>query len=144
MGILKTETSRIQQYFFSTQFLKALHEDGLIQFNFDARNWQCDIPQVKALALTDDVVEFMALQLQKLPTETQDVLKLAACIGNEFDLETLAIARSAGSTNVSETSEAETATALWKALQKGLILPQTEVYKFYVGQESQTIAQQSS
>ncbi|MDZ7961572.1 MAG: ATP-binding sensor histidine kinase [Aulosira sp. DedQUE10] len=130
--------------FFSTQFLKALHEDGLIQFDFDGGNWQCDIPQVKALALTDDVVEFMALQLQKLPTATQDVLKLAACIGNEFDLATLAIARGASSKNVSQTSEAETATALWKALQEGLILPQTEVYKFYVGQESQTIAGQSS
>lgn len=28
----------------------------------------------------------MALQLQKLPVETQEVLKLAACIGNQFDL----------------------------------------------------------
>ena len=74
-----------------------MHEDGLIYFDFDEGNWQCDIPQVKELALTDDVVEFMALQLQKLPTATQDVLKLAACIGNEFDLATLAIARGAGS-----------------------------------------------
>ena len=130
--------------FFSTQFIKSLHEDGLIYFDFNEGNWQCDIPQVKALALTDDVVEFMALQLQKLPTATQDVLKLAACIGNEFDLATLAIARGAGSTNVSETSEAETATALWKALQEGLILPQTEVYKFYIGQESKIITQESS
>jgi predicted ATPase/signal transduction histidine kinase len=137
--------------FFSTQFIKALHEDGLIQFDFARGNWQYDISEVKALALTDDVVEFMALQLQKLPTATQEVLKLAACIGNEFDLATLAmatpaggIARGASSKNVSETSEAETATALWKALQEGLILPQTEVYKFYVGEENQTIAGQSS
>ncbi|MEH1782605.1 MAG: ATP-binding sensor histidine kinase [Nostoc sp.] len=130
--------------FFSTQFLKALHEDGLIQFDFDGGNWQCDIPKVKALAVTDDVVEFMALQLQKLPIATQDVLKLAACIGNEFDLATLAMARGATSTNMSQTSESETATAIWKALQEGLILPQTEVYKFYVGQESQTIVGQSS
>ena len=77
--------------FFSNQFLKALHEDGLITLNFDSGSWQCDITQVKALALTDDVVEFMALQLVKLPSSTQSVLKLAACIGNQFDLATLAI-----------------------------------------------------
>jgi predicted ATPase len=46
--------------FFSTQFLKSLHEDGILEFNFEARYWQCDIARVRTLALTDDVVEFMA------------------------------------------------------------------------------------
>ena len=55
--------------------------------------WQCDIAQVKTLTITSDVVEFMALQLQKLPPETQDVLKLAACIGAQFDLNTLDISK---------------------------------------------------
>ncbi|MHC5731574.1 MAG: ATP-binding protein, partial [Nostoc sp.] len=77
--------------FFTTQFLKALHEDGLITFDWEVGFWQCDVAQVRSLALTDDVVEFMAQQLQKLPNITQDVLKLAACIGNQFDLATLAI-----------------------------------------------------
>ncbi|MEG4321684.1 MULTISPECIES: AAA family ATPase [unclassified Microcoleus] len=112
--------------FFATQFLKALHQDGLIEFDRQAGYWQCDIVRVREAALTDDVVEFMALQLQKLPSATQDILKLAACIGNQFDLNTLAI--------VSEQSQTEVATSLWKSLQSGLILPQSEVYKFYVGQ----------
>ena len=116
--------------FFTTQFLKALYEDGLITFDWEISSWQCDVAQVRSLALTDDVVEFMALQLQKLSPATQNILKLAACIGNQFDLATLAI--------VSEQSEIETATVLWKGLQEGLILPQSDIYKFYQNLELDT------
>ncbi|MCF4967703.1 ATP-binding sensor histidine kinase [Nostoc sp. CMAA1605] len=116
--------------FFATQFIKALHQDGLIQFNFELGCWQCDITQIKTQAVTDDVVDFMSLQLQKLPVSTQYVLQLAACIGNSFDLNTLAI--------VTQQSQLETAIALWKALQEGLILPISDVYKFYLGKATQS------
>ncbi|MEH2197006.1 trifunctional serine/threonine-protein kinase/ATP-binding protein/sensor histidine kinase [Nostoc sp.] len=131
--------------FFATQFLKALHQEKLIKFNYPSLSptpltkvggWQCDIAQVNQQAVTDDVVEFMALQLEKLPLATQNILKLAACIGNSFDLVTLAI--------VSEHSEVETAADLWKALQEGLILPIGDIYKFYVGQESKIVTQEQS
>ncbi len=97
--------------------------------------WQCDIAQVRTLALTDDVVEFMAIQLQKLPINTQDVLKLAACIGNQFDLATLAI--------VHQKSHIETSADLWKALQEGLVIPISEVYKFFGDSESVEVGQAS-
>ncbi|WP_283757622.1 AAA family ATPase [Roseofilum casamattae] len=116
--------------FFATQFLKALNEDEWICYNLELGYWQCDIVAVRQLALTDDVVEFMATQLQKLSTQTQEILKLAACIGNQFDLSILAI--------VSEQSPEQVATALWNALQEGLVLPQSEVYKFFQDRESDT------
>ncbi|MEG4809015.1 AAA family ATPase [Microcoleus sp. F8-D3] len=122
--------------FFSTQFLKSLYEDGHIIFAPPESptpvssltkgglrgvqgGWQCNIDRVK-FADAPDVVEFMAAQLQKLPAQTQDVLKLAACIGAQFDLETLAI--------VSEELPEQTESALWKALEEGLILVISEGY----------------
>jgi predicted ATPase/signal transduction histidine kinase/CheY-like chemotaxis protein len=114
--------------FFTTQFLKALHEDGAIAFNPLSENgsmggWNCDLARVRTLAVPDDVVEFMALQLQKLPSEAQAALTLAACIGAQFDLNTLAI--------VLERSLEDTMKALSPGLQENFLIPITKIYKFF-------------
>jgi PAS domain S-box-containing protein len=107
--------------FFITQFLKSLAEAGEMRFNPEGY-WECDLIRIQALAITDDVVAFMAAQLQKLPPATQHALKLAACIGDRFDLDTLAI--------VSQQSPVRTATDLEQGLEAGLVLPASQIYKF--------------
>ncbi|HLO48478.1 MAG TPA: AAA family ATPase, partial [Kamptonema sp.] len=121
--------------FFATRFLMSLHEDKLIEFNLSEGCWQCDISQINQQTLTDNVVEFMVFQLQRLPKSTQSVLKLAACIGNQFDLQTLAI--------VCQLSEVEAATNLWAALQSDLILPQSDIYKFYQGEDNNQLRREN-
>ncbi|MEG4197129.1 AAA family ATPase [Microcoleus sp. Pol12A5] len=108
--------------FFLTQMFATLHQEKLLTFDFSAGCWHWSLNQIQAVGITDyNVVELIARNIQKLPEETQDVLKLAACIGDKFNLDVLAI--------VKEKSQSETATDLWEALQAGLVLPLSEAYK---------------
>ncbi|MEM9005257.1 MAG: serine/threonine-protein kinase PknK, partial [Cyanobacteria bacterium P01_F01_bin.86] len=77
--------------FFATQFLHGLQADGWITFNAEAGYWQCDLGQIRSLALAVAVVEFIFRRLQQWPQTTQNALAIAACLGSQFNLDTLAI-----------------------------------------------------
>ncbi|MEH2396696.1 AAA family ATPase [Nostoc sp.] len=101
--------------FFVNEFLKTLHQENLLNFDRQHGIWRWNLAQIEAQGITDNIVSLMIGRMQKLPTPTQQVLKLASCIGNRFDLEVLAI--------VGEQSIEETANALIEAILRGLIIP---------------------
>src|SRR5919199_300017 len=105
--------------FFVNQFLRTLYEENLLSFNSEQRNWDWNISEIEAVGITDNVVELMVGKLRKMPDSTQQALRLAACVGNSFDLNTLSI--------VNEKSTAETFQELLPAIQDGLILATSEL-----------------
>ncbi|MBD2454606.1 AAA family ATPase [Nostoc sp. FACHB-87] len=122
--------------FFVTQLLKSLHQENFLSFNFDQACWQWHIETIKDIDITDNVVELMVNQIQKLSPRTQKVLQLAACIGDKFNLDILSI--------VNQKSWVETAKELWEALQAGLILPLDSSYKIPLILTEQQAEQQIS
>ncbi|MGB7711459.1 MAG: AAA family ATPase [Microcoleus sp.] len=108
--------------FFIKEFLKSLYTEQLLKFDTNAGAWDWDLEQIITRNITDNVVEFMADKIQTLSESAQKVLRLAACIGNQFDLQTLSI--------INETSQKAAANELWDAIQSGLILPLGDDYKF--------------
>jgi predicted ATPase/signal transduction histidine kinase/DNA-binding NarL/FixJ family response regulator/tRNA A-37 threonylcarbamoyl transferase component Bud32 len=97
--------------FFVNQFLTTLYQENLL--NFD-HGWKWNIEQIQAMNITDNIIELMIGKLKKLAKSIQAVLRLAACIGNSFDLNTLSI--------INKTTTNETFQALLPTIQQGLIL----------------------
>lgn len=108
--------------FFLRQLLGSLHKDGLIIYNPDSGQWSWDIDSIKNKAVSENVIELMTAKINEIPRNTQELLKIAACMGNRFDLEKLA--------KVSQKSILEAAQELWSTLEIGLVIPDTQNYKF--------------
>ncbi|UCF92965.1 MAG: PocR ligand-binding domain-containing protein [Desulfobacterales bacterium] len=107
--------------FFTRQFLQNLYEEGWLWFDFDTCRWTWDVFQLEARDIADNVVELMTGKLRKLLPETANLLQLAACMGNAFDLLTLAA--------IVHTSVPTTRERLGEALTQGLVIPLDDGYK---------------
>lgn len=111
--------------FFLGQFLIALAEEKLLTIDATSGSWSWDLGRLKEATITDNVIAFMAEKIQRLTPGTQRVLKLASCIGHQFDLRTLSF--------ISERSPTEIASDLWEALKEGLVVPLDTEYRYVHG-----------
>ncbi len=81
--------------FFITELLKQLTKEDSITFDYDNGKWQWDIEKIQSTRISENVVELLIGRIQKLSDKTQNILKLASCIGNNFELATLSLINNA-------------------------------------------------
>jgi len=105
--------------FFVIQFLKTLHQEGFITFDYEQCRWTYRLAAIAGAPLTDNVIDLMTRKIQRLSEKIQRALTLAACIGNPFDQDTLAV--------ISEQTPEAVADALKEAINEGLINPQSAI-----------------
>ncbi|WNG38533.1 AAA family ATPase [Archangium violaceum] len=76
--------------FFLLQLLQTLHQEELVT-RAPEGGWCWDEAGVQARGYSDNVVDFMAGRLRQLPTDTQHLLQLAACVGSRFPVSILSL-----------------------------------------------------
>ncbi len=108
--------------FFAIQFLTRLHQEKLISFDASAAAFRWDLAKIEAKGFTDNVVDLLIERLKQLPQAAQRTIELAACLGNQFDLHTLAI--------ISDRTEDEARQSLWELVKEGLLLSDGDSYQF--------------
>ncbi|MDJ0618691.1 MAG: AAA family ATPase [Calothrix sp. MO_192.B10] len=104
--------------FFLIQLLKAIHQEQLVEFDDYHGAWKWDIDRIQNMAISDNVVELMVSNISQLHHDTQNILKLASCIGSKFNIETLSI--------INKKNIECTKNELLEAIKTGFILPVNE------------------
>ena len=108
---------------FARELLDTLASDGLIRLDPAQGLWVCDIDRVSGAEIGDTVVAFLIGVLGQLPVASIEAIKLAACIGHAFDMNSLAL--------LSGQSKAALGNALMPAMARNVILPLDDGYQLF-------------
>lgn len=108
--------------FFVIQFLHALAEEKLLNFDYGRGQWHWDTERIHAKGYTDNVVDLMVDKLSRLPPITLRGLQHMACLGNAVDISTLA--------TVMVIPRSQLHKVLWVAIRQELIERLDGVYVF--------------
>ncbi|WP_437301762.1 AAA family ATPase [Sorangium sp. So ce388] len=108
--------------FFAIQFLSALHEERLIEFDARAEAFRWDVARIREKGFTDNVVDLMLGKLARLVRRTQGALTQLACLGGTVEVTLLTIIHGG--------SEEDVHADLWDAVHEGLVFRLNGAYKF--------------
>jgi PAS domain S-box-containing protein len=108
--------------FFAIHFLHTLEDEALLVFNHADARWSWNLGRIRAKHSTDNLVDLMVANLNRLPSETSAVLCQLACVGSAATFALLA--------TVCQMSSENLHACLWEALRAGLVLRSEDAYAF--------------
>jgi len=76
--------------FYTIEFLKHCNEKNLLYYDQGEMRWKWNETGIGDSKISDNVADYLIGKIQTLPEETRDLVKIAACIGNRFDVKVLA------------------------------------------------------
>lgn len=100
--------------FFIKQILRSFFEKRILYFDQVRGTWKMDAKKLVEATFQDNVVIYLINRIKQLPEITQSLLKFAACIGNEFELQMLS--------ELSNQNEDETSLIIQDAVEIGLLI----------------------
>jgi len=108
--------------FFLRRFVEDLVQRKLVFFDAATQQWAWSLAQIERTQMAENVVALMIEQFKPLPAATRQTLTVAAFLGAQFDLVTLATAL--------EQTPAAVAAELLPALQAQLVVPGSSLYRY--------------
>jgi len=78
--------------FFVGQLLRTLAAEGWLRFEPDTLAWCWDMTELEKLAISDNVVDLLLDRMKRLSAGARELASMAACYGNVFDIDELALA----------------------------------------------------
>ncbi len=76
--------------YYVRQFLLELIDRRYLRFDYEIERWQISYGEIARMPITQNVIELLNQQIEHLPVDTLNVMKWAACVGSETDLDFLA------------------------------------------------------
>ncbi|MEA4924476.1 MAG: AAA family ATPase [Syntrophomonadaceae bacterium] len=77
--------------FYTIAFLKYCNDRGILYYDQSEMRWDWNKADLFNSPISDNVADYLIDKIKTLPEATQALVKIAACIGNHFEVETLAV-----------------------------------------------------
>jgi predicted ATPase/signal transduction histidine kinase/tRNA A-37 threonylcarbamoyl transferase component Bud32 len=75
--------------FYTIEFLKHCNEENLLSYDQSEMQWNWNETGIRSSKISDNVADYLIGKIATLPAATQELVTLAACIGNHFNIREL-------------------------------------------------------